>query len=70
MPREPDPIGSGVTGDERDPERSAIDAAFQGMAADAAYQEEALQIAEEFATSDAGALEICERDMLGRSRAL
>jgi hypothetical protein len=46
-------------------ERTAIDEAFKGMAEDQAYQEEAVRIAEEFAASDAEALEICEREMLG-----
>lgn len=46
-------------------ERKAIDDAFQGMAEDKQYQREALCIAEEFAASDAEALELTERDLAG-----
>ena len=42
-------------------ERAAIDQAFSGMAEDKAYQEEALQIAKEFAISDWEAFQIGER---------
>lgn len=41
MPGEPGAIGNGITGNESDPESSATEAAFQGMTADATYQEEA-----------------------------
>ncbi len=46
-------------------ERKAIDDAFLGMAADRQYQREALTIAEQFAASDAEALELSERDLIG-----
>jgi hypothetical protein len=46
-------------------ERKAIDDAFLGMADDKQYQREALMIAEQFATSDAEALELSERDLIG-----
>jgi Arc/MetJ-type ribon-helix-helix transcriptional regulator len=46
-------------------ERKAIDDAFLGMADDKQYQREALMIAEQFAASDAEALEISERDLIG-----
>jgi hypothetical protein len=46
-------------------ERKAIDDAFAGMATDKQYQREALRIAEEFAASDAEALELTERDLAG-----
>jgi metal-responsive CopG/Arc/MetJ family transcriptional regulator len=42
-------------------ERAAIDQAFAGMADDKAYQEEALQIAKEFAVSDWEAFQLGER---------
>jgi hypothetical protein len=46
-------------------ERKAIDDAFLGMADDKQYQREALAIAEQFAASDAEALELSERDLIG-----
>lgn len=46
-------------------ERKAIDDAFRGMADDKQYQREALMIAEQFAPSDAEALELSERDLIG-----
>ncbi len=46
-------------------ERKATDDAFRGMAGDKQYQREALKIAEEFAASDAEALELSERDLVG-----
>jgi Arc/MetJ-type ribon-helix-helix transcriptional regulator len=46
-------------------ERKAIDDAFLGMADDKQYQREALMIAEQFAASDAEALELSERDLIG-----
>jgi hypothetical protein len=46
-------------------ERKAIDDAFLGMADDKRYQREALMIAEQFAASDAQALELSERDLIG-----
>jgi hypothetical protein len=46
-------------------ERKAIDEAFRGMADDKQYQREALMIAEQFAASDAEALELSERDLIG-----
>lgn len=46
-------------------ERKAIDDAFLGMADDKQYQREALLIAEQFAASDAEALELSERDLIG-----
>jgi Arc/MetJ-type ribon-helix-helix transcriptional regulator len=46
-------------------ERKAIDDAFLGMADDQQYQREALMIAEQFAESDAEALELSERDLIG-----
>jgi Arc/MetJ-type ribon-helix-helix transcriptional regulator len=46
-------------------ERKAIDDAFLGMADDRQYQREALMIAEQFAASDAEALELSERDLIG-----
>jgi hypothetical protein len=46
-------------------ERKAIDDAFRGMADDKQYQREALMIAEQFAASDAEALELSERDLIG-----
>jgi hypothetical protein len=46
-------------------ERKAIDDAFLGMADDKQYQREALTIAEQFAASDAEALELSERDLIG-----
>lgn len=42
-------------------ERAAIDQDFAGMADDKAYQEEALQIAKEFAISDWEAFQLGER---------
>jgi hypothetical protein len=39
------------------------DCAFQGMLVDKEYQGEALRIAEQFAASDAEALDITEQDM-------
>jgi metal-responsive CopG/Arc/MetJ family transcriptional regulator len=41
--------------------RAAIDAEFAHMANDPAYQEEALQVAEEFAAADWEALQAAER---------
>ncbi len=41
--------------------RQEIDAAFAGMATDAAYREEALQLCEEFAAADREALVSEER---------
>ena len=41
--------------------RSGIDAEFAQMANDPAYQEEALQVAEEFASADWEALQAAER---------
>jgi hypothetical protein len=46
-------------------ERKAIDDAFLGMADDKQYQREALAIAEQFSASDAEALELSERDLIG-----
>ena len=46
-------------------ERKAIDDAFIGMAGDRQYQREALRIAGEFAVSDAEALDLSERDLVG-----
>jgi Arc/MetJ-type ribon-helix-helix transcriptional regulator len=46
-------------------ERKAIDDAFLGMADDKQYQRDALAIAEQFAASDAEALELSERDLIG-----
>jgi hypothetical protein len=46
-------------------ERKAIDDAFRGMADDKQYQREALMIAEQFAASDAEAIELSERDLIG-----
>ena len=46
-------------------ERKAIDDAFLGMADDKQYQREALMISEQFAASDAEALELSERDLIG-----
>jgi Arc/MetJ-type ribon-helix-helix transcriptional regulator len=46
-------------------ERKAIDDAFLGMADDKQYQREAVAIAEQFAASDAEALELSERDLIG-----
>jgi len=46
-------------------ERRAIDEAFRGMAEDKNYQREAQRISEEFAGSDAEALELSERDLVG-----
>ncbi|MGH9743898.1 MAG: CopG family transcriptional regulator [Candidatus Acidiferrum sp.] len=46
-------------------ERKAIDDAFVEMGEDKRYRREALQIAEEFAASDAEALELTERDLVG-----
>jgi hypothetical protein len=46
-------------------ERKAIDDAFADMADDTQYQREALLIAEQFARSDAEALELSERDLIG-----
>jgi hypothetical protein len=46
-------------------ERKAIDDAFLGMADDNQYQREALMIAEQFAASDAEALELSEWDLIG-----
>ena len=46
-------------------ERKAIDDAFRGMAGDKAYQREALRIAQQFAQSDAEAIELSERDLAG-----
>ena len=43
--------------------REAVDDAFKSMAADEDYKRDVVQIAEQFAASDAEALEICERDM-------
>ena len=44
-----------------DEERRAIDEAFRGMHDDAEYQREAVAIAEEFAISDAEAMQIADR---------
>ena len=46
-------------------ERKAIDEAFRGMADDKQYRREALVIAEQFAESDAEALQLSERDLIG-----
>jgi hypothetical protein len=46
-------------------ERKAIDDAFRGMAGDKQYRREALRITDLFAHSDAEALELSERDLLG-----
>ncbi|MGB7282959.1 MAG: hypothetical protein WBE13_11915 [Candidatus Acidiferrum sp.] len=46
-------------------ERKAIDDSFQGMAEDKQYQREALRVAEQFARSDAEAIELSERDLVG-----
>jgi hypothetical protein len=46
-------------------ERRAIDDAFRDMAGDKQYQREALQIAEQFAASDAETIELSERDLIG-----
>jgi hypothetical protein len=46
-------------------ERRAIDDAFRGMANDKQYQREALLIADQFAASDAEAIELSERDLIG-----
>jgi hypothetical protein len=46
--------------------RKAIDDAFRGMAGDKEYQREAVSISEEFAASDAEALQLSERDLAGR----
>ena len=46
-------------------EQKAIDDAFRGMAHDKRYQREALRVIEEFATSDAEAIELSERDLVG-----
>jgi hypothetical protein len=46
-------------------ERKAIDDAFRGMADDKQYQREALMIAEQFTASDAEAIELSERDLIG-----
>ena len=46
-------------------ERKAIDDAFIQMGQDEQYRREALQIAEEFAASDAEALELTERGLAG-----
>jgi hypothetical protein len=46
-------------------ERKAIDDAFSGMANDMQYQREALQLAEQFAASDAEVIELSERDLIG-----
>jgi hypothetical protein len=46
-------------------ERKAIDDAFRDMADDKQYQREALMIAEQFAASDAEAIELSERDLIG-----
>jgi hypothetical protein len=46
-------------------ERKAIDDSFQGMAEDKQYQREALRIADQFARSDAEAIELSERDLIG-----
>jgi len=46
-------------------ERKAIDDAFLEMADDKQYQREAQTIAEQFAASDAEALELSERDLIG-----
>lgn len=46
-------------------ERKAIDDAFRGMADDKQYQREALLIVEQFAASDAEAIELSERDLFG-----
>jgi hypothetical protein len=45
--------------------RKAIDDAFRDMAHDKSYQSQALLIAEQFAASDAEAMELCERDLVG-----
>ena len=46
-------------------ERKAIDDAFRGMAEDKEYQRETLRVAEQFARSDAEAIELSERDLVG-----
>lgn len=46
-------------------ERKTIDEAFRGMANDKKYQREASLIAEQFAASDAEAIELSERDLVG-----
>jgi len=46
-------------------ERKAIDDAFSGMANDMQYQREALQLAEQFESSDAETIELSERDLIG-----
>jgi hypothetical protein len=58
-------IVNALTAYMRAMERKAIDDAFIGMAGDKQYQREALRIAEEFAASDAEALELTERDLVG-----
>jgi len=58
-------IANAVTAYVRATERKAIDDAFRGMADDKQYQREAMMIAEHFAASDAEALELSERDLLG-----
>jgi hypothetical protein len=45
-------------------ERKAIDDAFCNMANDRRYQREALRIAEQFAASDAEAIELSDRDLV------
>jgi hypothetical protein len=68
------PIGGGMAEDSSDlPDRTIrrqlaasgqieLDAEFAQMANDATYQEEALQIAEEFAEADWEALQVAERN--------
>ena len=46
-------------------ERKEIDDAFKPMTEDAAYRKEALQIAADFAESDAEAIVLGERDLAG-----
>ncbi len=58
-------IVNALTAYLRAAERKTIDDAFRGMADDKQYQREALSIAEQFASSDAEALELSERDLIG-----
>jgi len=46
-------------------ERKAIDEAFQPMAKDAVYRQDALKLAEEFSVSDAESLRLTEQDLAG-----
>jgi Arc/MetJ-type ribon-helix-helix transcriptional regulator len=49
-------------------ERAAIDAAFEEMANDPEYQEEALRITEEFAVADWEALQLGDRELRRQER--